>query len=74
MLHGHAQHRQLVQLARHGVTGGHQRRQLVDEAVHLVPPALLDLAVGLSAAAERARETSEQGWREKKKWHRGAIK
>lgn len=55
MLHGHAQDRQLVQLAGHGVTGGHQRRQLVDEAVHLVPATLLDLAVRLSAK-ERKNE------------------
>lgn len=49
VLHSHAQDRQLVQLAGHGVTGGHQRRQLVDETVHLVPATLLDLAVSLSA-------------------------
>lgn len=48
MLDSHAQDRQLVQLAGHGVAGGHQRRQLVDEAVHLVAATLLNLAVGLS--------------------------
>jgi len=47
VLHGHAQDGQLVQLAGHGVAGGHQRRELVDEAVHLVPPPLLDLTMGL---------------------------
>lgn len=53
VLHGHAQHRQLVQLAGHGVAGGHQGGQLVDEAVHLVPAPLLDLAVRLSVEGEK---------------------
>lgn len=52
VLDSHAQHRQLVQLARHGVAGGHQRRELVDEAVHLVPATLLYLAVSFPAEGE----------------------
>lgn len=55
MLDSHAQDRELVQLAGHGVTGGHQGRELVDEAVHLVPPTLLNLAVSLPVG--RARGT-----------------
>lgn len=58
VLHRHAQHRQLVQFAGHGVAGGHQRRQLVDEAVHLVPAPLLNLAVGLSAGGGGAPDVS----------------
>lgn len=49
VLDSHAQDGQLVQLPGHGVTGGHQWRQLVNEAVHLVPATLLNLAVSLSA-------------------------
>ena len=53
VLDGHAQHRQLVQFAGHGVAGGHQRGQLVDEAVHFVPAPLLDLTVSLSVGRSR---------------------
>lgn len=42
-----AQYSQLVQLARHGVTGGDHARQLIDQIVHLVPPSLLNLTVRL---------------------------
>lgn len=52
VLDSHAQDSQLVQLTGHGITGGYQRRQLVDEAVHLVPATLLDLAVSLSVEEE----------------------
>lgn len=63
MLDSHAQHGQLVQLAGHGVAGGHQRGQLVDEAVHLVPPPLLNLTVSLPGEGDRR---GHQGG-----WHRG---
>lgn len=49
VLDSHPEHGELVQLAGHGVACGHQRGQLVNEAVHLIPAPLLDLAVSLPA-------------------------
>lgn len=49
VLDSHPEHGELVQLAGHGVARGHQRGQLVNEAVHLIPAPLLDLAVSLPA-------------------------
>lgn len=45
VLHGHPEHRQLVQLPGHGVTHGYHAGQFRDVRVHLVPTPFLDLAV-----------------------------
>lgn len=47
MLDGHAQHGELIQPAGHRVARRDHGRQLIDQAVHLVPSAFLNLAVGL---------------------------
>lgn len=52
VLHSHAQHGELVQLARHRLAHGYQRRHLADVHVHLVPAPLLDLAVVLPAMGQ----------------------
>lgn len=57
VLDSHPEHGELVQLAGHGVARRHQRGQLVDETVHLIPPPLLDLTVSLPA---RTRTNTEQ--------------
>lgn len=52
VLHGHSQNRQLIQLPGHGVAHRNHRRQLGYVGVHLVPAALLYLAVVLSGNDE----------------------
>lgn len=48
VLDSHPEDCQFIQLAGHGIAGGHQWRQLIDEAVHLVSATFLNLAMSLS--------------------------
>lgn len=57
VLDSHPEHGELVQLAGHGVARGHQRGQLVDETVHLIPAPLLDLAVSLPAHMDTEQDS-----------------
>lgn len=59
MLYSHPQHRQFVQFAGHGVAGGDQRRQLIDETVHFISAPLLNLTVGFSVEEQEKKGGDE---------------
>lgn len=63
VLHGLSQDRQLVELLSHGLsrlTGRDHGGQLLDEAVHLVPPPFLDLVVRFPADVKRTVKRGPQ--------------